>query len=134
MTCDGSPQFTLQVWTSVPRLFGTTFYHTTTYHPQANGMVERFHRYLKTALRLHLKSPNWIKELPRVLLGIRTAPKEDLGCPSAEIVYGAPLTLPGDFILSSSFTWVIFSTHAFMTKIRSLVVIQLILSLENSNF
>ena len=31
-------------------------------------------------------------------LGIRTAPKEDLGCSTAELVYGAPLTVPGDFI------------------------------------
>ncbi|KAI0241039.1 hypothetical protein LSAT2_002963, partial [Lamellibrachia satsuma] len=41
---------------------------------------------------------NWLDELPWVLLGIRTAPKEDLGCSSAELVYGAPLTVPGDFI------------------------------------
>ena len=34
-----------------------------------------------------------------MLLGIRTAPKEDFGCSAAEMVYGAPLTVPGDFIL-----------------------------------
>ena len=33
-----------------------------------------------------------------MLLGIRTAPKEDLNSSSAELVYGAPLTVPGDFI------------------------------------
>ena len=38
-----------------------------------------------------------------VLSGIRTAPKEDLGCSSVEIVYGAPLTVPGNFIPSGSF-------------------------------
>ena len=32
------------------------------------------------------------------MLGIRTAPKEDLGASSAELVYGAPLTVPGDFL------------------------------------
>ena len=37
-----------------------------------------------------------------MLLGIRTAPKEDLGCSSAELVYGAPLTVPGDFIPNST--------------------------------
>ena len=66
-------------------------------------MVERFHRYLKTAIRARLTSPNWIRELPWVLLGIRTAPREDLGCSSADIVYGAPLTVSGDFIPSGSF-------------------------------
>ncbi len=36
------------------------------------------------------------------MLGIRTAPKEDLGCSSAELVYGARLTVPGDFISTNS--------------------------------
>jgi hypothetical protein len=31
-------------------------------------------------------------------LGLRAAPKEDLGVSSAELAYGAPLTLPGQFI------------------------------------
>ena len=45
-----------------------------------------------------LTGPDWIDELPWVLLIIRTVPKEDLGCSSAEMVYGAPLTVPGDFL------------------------------------
>ena len=61
-------------------------------------MVEIFHRHLKSALMARLTGPNWIDELPWVLLGIRTAPKEDLECSSAELVYGAPLTVPGDFL------------------------------------
>ena len=40
------------------------------------------------------------KDHPWVLLGIRTAPKEDLGCFTAKLVYGQPLTVPGDFISS----------------------------------
>ena len=62
--------------------------------------MERFHRHLKSALRARLTGPSWTRELPWVLLGIRTAPKEDLGCSSAEMVYGAPLTVPGDFVSS----------------------------------
>ena len=38
-------------------------------------------------------------ELPWVLLGIQTAPKEDLGVSVAELVYGGPLTLPGEFVV-----------------------------------
>jgi hypothetical protein len=36
------------------------------------------------------------------MLGIRTAPKEDLNTSSAELVYGAPLTVPGEFIPGSA--------------------------------
>lgn len=52
---------------------------------------------MKSALRARLTEPNWVDELPWVLLGIHTAPK-DLGCLSAELVYGNPVTVPGDFI------------------------------------
>ncbi|XP_064468614.1 uncharacterized protein LOC135381354 [Ornithodoros turicata] len=38
----------------------------------------------------------WREFLPFALLGIRAALKLDLGCSSAEIVYGAPLRLPAD--------------------------------------
>ena len=98
MSSDRGSQFTSQLWASVSQLLGTMLHHTTAYHPQSNGLVERFHRQLKSALKARLTGPNWMDELPWVLLGIRTAPKEDIGCSSAELVYGAPLTVPGDFI------------------------------------
>ena len=45
--------------------------------------MERFHRHLKSALKARLTKNNWIEELPRVLLGIRSTLKEDLSCTSA---------------------------------------------------
>ncbi len=66
----------------MPTLFGTKLHQTTAYHPQANGLVERFHRHLKSALKAHLTGPNWIGEHSWVMLGIHTAPKEDLGTAS----------------------------------------------------
>ena len=36
-------------------------------------------------------------ELPLVLLGLRSAPKEDLGCSPSELVYGTTIRLPGEF-------------------------------------
>ena len=100
ITSDRGPQFTSQLWSSIAQLLGTRLHHSTAYHPQANRLVERFHRHLKSALRACLTGPNWTRELPWVLLGIHTAPKEDLGCSSAELVYGTPLTVPGDFVPS----------------------------------
>ena len=64
----------------------------------ANGLVERFHRSLKASPRARLNSAAWMDELPWVLLGLRTVPKDDLGTSSAEMFYGAPLTVPGDFV------------------------------------
>ena len=120
---DRGPQFTSQLWTSISRLLGTQLCHTTAYHPQSNGLVERFHRHLKSALRARLTGPNWIQELPWILLGIRTMPKEDLGCSSADIVFGAPLTVPGDFIPSRVRTHSDFARHLrqLREQVRSLV-------------
>ena len=55
-------------------------------------MVERSHRQLKDTLRAGTNRPS---HLPWVLLGLRAAPKEDSSISSAELLYGAPLVLPG---------------------------------------
>ncbi|XP_072114685.1 uncharacterized protein [Mobula birostris] len=91
-----SSQFTWDF--TLVSLLGTQLHLTTAYHPQSNELVERFHCHLKSALMACLEGPNWVDELSWVLLGIRTAPKEDLHTSSAELVYGAPLVVPGEFI------------------------------------
>ena len=98
MTSDRGSQFISDLWSSMSNLLGTELHPTTAYHPQANGFIERLHRSLKASLKARLTSPNWMDELPWVLLGLRTVPKEDLNASAAELVYGAPLTVPGDFV------------------------------------
>jgi hypothetical protein len=98
LSSDRGPQFTSDLWSTIAQLFGIQLHRTTAYHPQSNGLVERFHRHLKSALRARLNGPDWMDELPWALLGIRTAPKEDLNSCSAELVYGTTLTVPGDFL------------------------------------
>ena len=75
---------------------------TTAYHPIANGLVERFHRQLKGALKASPDPTNWVDMLPMVLLGIRTSLKQDLKGSTAELVYGTTLRLPGDFFQSTN--------------------------------
>jgi hypothetical protein len=70
---------------------------TTAYHPQSNGMVERFHRRLKDA-RARCAAANWVDPLPWVLMGLRAAPREDDGSTPAQEVFGTPLILPGQFL------------------------------------
>lgn len=105
ITSDRGPQFTSSLWSEIATSLGVQIHRTTAYHPQSNGLVERFHRSLKTSIKTRLQSPNWINELPWVMLGLRTAPKEDLGLSSAELVFGEALTVPGEFIPSDTSPW-----------------------------
>lgn len=72
-----------------------------TVNPSYNGLVERFHRHLKAAITWHVGC-SWIESLPFVLLGIRSMYKKDLKSSTAELVYGKPLRLPGEFILTGN--------------------------------
>ena len=98
ITSDRGSQFTSILWLGIAKSLGYTLHHTTAYHPQANGMVESFHRNLKEAMKARLVDNDWVLALPWVMLGIRTAPKEDLNCSAAEMVFGSTLIVPGEFI------------------------------------
>ncbi|XP_069771352.1 uncharacterized protein [Narcine bancroftii] len=76
------------LWTQMANL-----HHTRAYHPQSNGLVER---HLKASLLPRLSGPDRADELLCVLLGIRTAPKEDQQPSAAAMVYGALLSLLGE--------------------------------------
>jgi len=78
-------------------ILGTTVHQTMSYRPQANGLVERMHRQMKAALMARCSSTNWYIQLPWIMLGMRTAIKEDIGCSAAELVYGESLVVPGQF-------------------------------------
>lgn len=98
LTSDRGAQFTSSVWTGVCESLGITCSRTTSFHPQSNGMIERFHRTLKAALRSRSAGSDWVLHLPFVLLGLRSVPKEDTGFSVSEALYGAPLTVPGEFL------------------------------------
>jgi hypothetical protein len=103
ITSDRGRQFTSNLWTHLATMLGTKLHHTTAYHPQSNGLVERLHRTLKTALkaRLALAGQGWLNQLPWVLLSLRTTPKEDLKfSPAALTMRHSPL-LPGTLLSPS---------------------------------
>ncbi len=57
VTSDRGPQFTSAVWAVLCDKLNILHLQTTAYHPQSNGMVERFHRQLKNALRASVVEP-----------------------------------------------------------------------------
>lgn len=105
LTSDRGPQFTSELWTAVAVGLGVKLHGTMAYNPQGNGLCERFHRSMKAALRASLTDCNWIDRLPWVMLGLCSAPKEDLQCSSAELVYSQPLCVLGEFIPDADVPW-----------------------------
>ena len=101
ITSDHGSQFCSDLFKRTCSALNIKINHTTAYHPQANGMIERFHRHLKQSLKCYASPDAWYEALPWVLLGIRSAMKEDLSSSSAEYVYGEPLAVPGQFLHDS---------------------------------
>ncbi|CAG4954979.1 unnamed protein product [Colias eurytheme] len=79
--------------------FGVTRIRTTAFHPQANGQIERWHRTMKAALIARGSTCQWTDELPTVLLGLRTAIREDNNLSPAMMTYGTTLRMPSDFFV-----------------------------------
>ncbi|KMQ88783.1 gag-pol protein [Lasius niger] len=94
VTTDQGSEFESRLFTALVRLIGGKQIRTTAYHPASNGLVERWHRSLKTAIKCH-ENQRWIDILPTVLR-LRTCYK-DLKASPAEYLYGTTLRIPGEF-------------------------------------
>lgn len=83
------------LFTTLAMTFGIQHIRTSPYHPQSNGMIERFHRTIKAALTAQ-ETTHWSAKLPIALLALRNTVKLDIGLAPAEMVYGTTLRLPGE--------------------------------------
>ncbi|KAG7295059.1 hypothetical protein JYU34_022529 [Plutella xylostella] len=96
LTCDQGRQFESHLFRELMKLLGIQRNHTTPYHPQSNGAVERWHRSLKAALSARLISTkgSWVEQLSTVLLGLRAAGRSDCNISAAEMTFGQNFVHP----------------------------------------
>ena len=93
---DRGRQFASLLWSEFCRFLGCKHSTTTAYHPAGNGLVERFNKSLKVALRTQDHPADWYTNLGLVMLGLRSAYKEDLSCFAVELTLGTTVRLPGE--------------------------------------
>lgn len=98
LTSDRGTQFEARLFTELRRVVGCNRIRTTSYHPDAYGMVERFHRTLKAEIMYH-SDTDWPFSLSTVLMGLRVNVMEN-GSSPPEYVYGTTLRVPGELVVA----------------------------------
>ena len=64
ITTDRGANFESSLFNNLLKRLGSQHIHSTAYHPQHNGMVERWHRWLKGALQAAADDFSWVDPLP----------------------------------------------------------------------
>ena len=97
MHTDQGAQFESQLMSELCQLWNVAKTHTTPYHPQANGMVERNNRGLGDSLRtllLNRGQDEWDILLPQVMRAFRGTPHSTTGETANLLMLGRELRLP----------------------------------------
>ena len=87
---DQGSNFTSQMLTEIYRLLGVQPIRTSPYHPQTDGLVERFNQTLKRMLKKAAMDnvKDWDKFVPYLLFAYREVPQASTGFSPFELVYG----------------------------------------------
>lgn len=89
---DRGASFLSKLMLDVYTLMGITKTNTTAYHPQTDGLVERFHR----TLTVEKSGKDWDKHLPFVLFAYRSCIQQSTGESPFYLLYGRDPRLPTD--------------------------------------
>lgn len=87
---DNGTNFKSDVFEQFCKEHGITHKVSSPYHPQSQGVIERFHLTLKQMLKTSCESSHtfWDENLPYVLFAAREGLQSSLGCSPFELVFG----------------------------------------------
>ena len=93
---DQGSNFTSQLLTELYRMLHIHPIKTTPYHPQTDGLVERFNQTLKSMLRKATtkEGRDWDKMIPFLLFANREVPQSSTGFSPFQLLYGKPVRGP----------------------------------------
>lgn len=97
---DQGTNFTSRLMKQLHREMGITAIRTSPYHPETDGLVERFNQTLKRMLRKFVSDTgkDWDKWLPFLLFAYREVPQASTGFSPFELLYGWPVQGPLDLL------------------------------------
>ncbi len=100
---DQGRNFESHLFKSMCQLFGINKRRTTPYHPQSDGLCERFNGILKLLLRMKVNKDqdNWDILLPSALLAYRISKQESTGVSPFEMLYGREPQVSFDVTLAN---------------------------------
>jgi len=122
---DQGSQFMSEVMTEVSRLLSIQNRVSTPYHPQNNGLVERFNGTLKAMLKkLCVERPNdWDRYLESVLFAYREVTQESTGFSPFELLYGrtirGPMTILRELWTNEEPSNEVRTTYQFVLNLRN---------------
>ena len=99
---DQGRQFESTVFKELCRRLGVEKTRTTPYHPEGDGMVERFNRTLKAMVSKYIdpQGSNWDRDVGALMLAYNSSTHSTTGYTPYFLVYGREVRLPGDALLS----------------------------------
>uniref|UniRef100_A0A3P9KG95 Gypsy retrotransposon integrase-like protein 1 n=1 Tax=Oryzias latipes TaxID=8090 RepID=A0A3P9KG95_ORYLA len=121
---DQGTNFTSRLMKLFQQQLGITAIKATPYHPQTNGLVERFNQTLKRMLQKFVSDTgkDWDRWLPFLLFAYREVPQASTGFSPFELLYGWDVQGPLDLLKKS---W-----EAKSTKTSERGVIQFVLEMR----
>ena len=99
---DRGSNFLSKLVLEVCKLINTNKANTTAYHPQTDGLVERFNGTLAQSLSMYTSTnqTDWDVYIPAVLFGYRVSPHSSTGETPFYLLYGREPRLPVDVVLT----------------------------------
>ena len=101
---DQGSEFMNELVAAILELFRVRKIWTSAYHPQTNGLVERFNRTIKSLLGIYVQDhpKTWDQFLSAVLFAVRTTTHSSLQYAPFDLVHGREPRLPSDATLEGA--------------------------------
>ena len=98
---DQGKNFESRLFSELCTLLGIHKTRTTPYHPQSDGLIERFNRTLRMMLTIHMEQcpeDTWDDHLPMLMLAYRSSVQESTRFTPFQLMFGREVQLPVDLV------------------------------------